>query len=106
MVLGEHEPGEAVDELQRAEEAFMVGILSLMPTAFGIGFDDILPALPLPFDVETALVSRQGALGELLTLVEALETQPLDTQRLPRGLDRATMTRLLLDAMTWANRIE
>ena len=76
----------------------MVGILSLMPTAFGVGFDDILPALPLPFEVESALVSRHGTLGELLRLVEALETQPLDSQPLPRGLDQVTMARLLVDA--------
>jgi EAL and modified HD-GYP domain-containing signal transduction protein len=93
------------DDAQRAEQAFMVGILSLMPTAFGVALDDILPALPLPFEVERALVSQQGVLGELLVNVEGLESDPPEARRLPRGLDAATVTRLLVDAMTWANRI-
>ena len=93
------------DDAQRAEQAFMVGILSLMPTAFGVALDDILPALPLPFEVERALVSQQGVLGELLVSVEGLESDPPEARRLPRGLDAVTVTRLLVDAMTWANQI-
>jgi len=88
-----------------AEHAFMVGILSLMPTVFGVAFADILPALPLPAEVERALVARDGSLGALLGHVEALESDRLDASVLPRGLDAATMTRLLVDAMSWANRI-
>jgi c-di-GMP-related signal transduction protein len=91
---------------QRAEHAFMVGILSLMPTAFGVGFADILPALPLPFEIERALVAQEGALGELLAGVESLESDPPDARRLPGHLDGTTVTRLLVDAMSWANRID
>jgi len=89
---------------QRADHAFMVGILSLMPTAFGVGFEDILPALPLPAEVERALVRRQGALGELLAEIEVLETDGIEATRRLRGHEPET-TRLLLDAMAWANRI-
>ena len=91
---------------QRAEQAFMVGILSLMPTAFGVGFADILPALPLPFEIERALVAQEGALGELLAGVESLESDPPDARHLPGDLDSATVNRLLVDAMAWANRID
>jgi EAL and modified HD-GYP domain-containing signal transduction protein len=83
----------------------MVGILSLMPTVFGMDFGDILPSLPLPGAVERALLAREGALGSLLAHVEALESDALDPSMLPRGLDAATMTRLLVDAMSWAHRI-
>ena len=91
---------------QRAEQAFMVGILSLMPTAFGVGFDEILPALPLPFEVEGALTDQEGPLGELLALIERLESAAPDADDLPPGIDPSTMTRLLVDAMAWANRID
>jgi len=90
----------------RAEQAFMVGILSLMPAAFGVGFNDILPALPLPLEIERALVAQEGALGGLLASVESLESNPPEMCVLPRGLDPAMVTRLLVDAMTWANRID
>jgi len=93
------------NDARHAEHAFMVGILSLMPTVFGMAFADILPALPLPDEVERALVAREGRLGALLASVEALESDDLDASALPRGLDADTITRLLVDAMTWASRI-
>jgi c-di-GMP-related signal transduction protein len=68
-------------------------------------FADILPALPLPAEVERALLAREGALGLLLDRVEALESDDLDAAALPRGLDADTMTRLLVDAMAWAGQI-
>jgi c-di-GMP-related signal transduction protein len=94
------------DDADRAEQAFMVGILSLMPAVFGVGFDEILPALRLPQEVERALRSRDGPLGELLAEVEALESERPHTRRIPRGVDSDTLSRLLVDAMGWANRID
>jgi c-di-GMP-related signal transduction protein len=76
-----------------------------MPTVFAVSFDEILPALRLPEQVKTALVARHGALGELLGAVEALESEPGDAQRLPRGVSVAAFSQRLFAAMNWANRI-
>lgn len=89
----------------RADLAFMVGILSLMPAVFGVSFEDILPSLPLPDEARWALLAREGALGDLLVRIQALELDPMDDSALPDGLSADTFSRELVDAMSWANRI-
>lgn len=90
---------------ERADLAFMVGILSLMPAVFGVSFEDILPSLPLPEEAHAALLSGGGVLGELLARIQALERDPMDDRALPQGLSADAFSRELVDAMTWANRI-
>jgi EAL and modified HD-GYP domain-containing signal transduction protein len=94
----------APDDGERAELAFMVGILSLMPVVFGVPFTDILPALPLPAEAQDALLRRAGPIGALL---QAIESQESDDHggRLPGGVDDGTYSRHLAEAMAWANRI-
>lgn len=94
------------DAREQADCAFMVGMLSLLPTLLGISFDAILPALRLPDRVKGALLSREGALGDLLSRIEGLETDPGDHRRLPPGIDAQTFSIRLMGAMAWANRIE
>jgi EAL and modified HD-GYP domain-containing signal transduction protein len=90
---------------QRADLAFMVGILSLMPAVFGVSFEDILPSLPLPDEARAALLGREGVLGDLLVRVQALELDPMDESVLPAGLSADAFSRELVGAMSWANRI-
>ena len=90
----------------QADNAFMVGMLSLIPTLLGVPFEAILPALRLPQTVKAALVTRDGALGDLLSRIEALESDPTDRTRLPPGMDADAFSLRLVAAMTWANRIE
>ena len=94
----------APDDGERAELAFMVGILSLMPVVFGVPFTDILPALPLPAEAQDALLRRAGPIGALL---QASESQESDDHggRLPGGGADGTYSRHLAEAMAWANRI-
>jgi c-di-GMP-related signal transduction protein len=88
----------------RAELAFMVGILSLMPVVFGVPFEEILPALPLPAEAEAALLRREGPLGELLHAIEVQETDVAGARR-PGVVDDRTYSAHLAEAMAWANRI-
>ena len=90
---------------ERSESAFMVGILSLMPAVFGMPMADILPTLPVADDVRAALVGRAGPLGDLLAAIEALEVEPMNDARLPRGLTCEVFSQHLIDAMSWASRI-
>jgi hypothetical protein len=71
-----------------------------------VPFEAILPALRLPQTVKAALVTRDGALGDLLSRIEALESDPTDRTRLPPGMDADAFSLRLVAAMTWANRIE
>ena len=90
-------PGSA----ERAEQAFLIGMLSLTPSLLGVPLEEILAGLPLDPDVVRALSGSEGPLGTLLATVmaaEASERAPADM-----GLDARAWSAMLLDAMGWAN---
>jgi EAL and modified HD-GYP domain-containing signal transduction protein len=91
------------------DQAFMAGILSLMPAILGAKSGEILAQLPLAAPVLEALGERQGVLGDLLTLVEALEEETPDKAaavlgRLS-GIDTARVNACLARALNWANNL-
>lgn len=91
------------------DQAFMVGILSLMPALLGGGVREILAQLPLAKPVHEALGERRGTLGDLLSLVESLEADDRDKAsavllRLP-DIDAAYANTCLTRALTWANSL-
>lgn len=55
------------------DQAFMVGILSILKDFYDIPMNDILSGLNLSEDLQIALVEKSGSLGELLCLTELLE---------------------------------
>lgn len=88
-----------------AEEAFLVGVMSLMPAALGQPIEDILAQIPVAEPVHRALAAREGELGLLLALVEALDDG--DAARcdallaeLP-PLARGTVTASLCAVLVW-----
>ncbi|HPX61899.1 MAG TPA: EAL domain-containing protein [Deltaproteobacteria bacterium] len=56
-----------------AEAAFMTGILSQLDVLFEISMSEIISSLNLSEDVSSALLEREGRLGQLLALVERVE---------------------------------
>ncbi|GHU27763.1 cyclic diguanylate phosphodiesterase [Betaproteobacteria bacterium] len=91
------------------DQAFMVGILSLMPMMLGAEAGEILSQLPLATPVHNALNGRTGVLGDLITLVETLEEEASDKaatvlQRLP-DIDAASANSCLTKALSWANNL-
>jgi c-di-GMP-related signal transduction protein len=60
------------------DEAFMVGILSLLDTLYDVAMDDLVRSLHLSENVATALLRREGPFGELLRLVEQMERLEID----------------------------
>lgn len=55
------------------EQAFMVGMFSLLGVLFGMPLPEVLAPLTVSDAVAQALLERQGELGALLVLVEAAE---------------------------------
>ncbi|MGD0844452.1 MAG: EAL domain-containing protein [Geobacteraceae bacterium] len=55
------------------DQAFMVGILSLLETIYDIPTEEIVAVLNLSVEVKDALVSRAGTLGRLLAFAESME---------------------------------
>ena len=92
-----------------ADQAFMVGIMSLMPTLLGIQMDEILDQLPVAPRVKQALSEHSGQHGQLLLLVAATEQTDqtvLDKarQRLP-GISADFLSTCLALSLSWANNL-
>ncbi|MBI3903252.1 MAG: EAL domain-containing protein [Nitrosomonadales bacterium] len=59
------------------EEAFMVGILSLLGALFNMPLDELISTLGVDENVESALLCGEGELGKLLRLAELFERDNL-----------------------------
>jgi c-di-GMP-related signal transduction protein len=92
------------------ERAFLTGTLSLVNALLPARLTEILSTLPVADDVRSALLARQGEIGALLAIVEALEIAELPAieQALSRvpTLDHRGVINLQVEAMRWANLIE
>lgn len=87
-----------------SEGAFMVGTLSLLGESFGLSVDEMISGLNLSDEIQSALVSRSGDLGELLTLAEMIERLELDqaAERLVHaGIALADVLRCQKKAYSW-----
>ncbi len=60
------------------DEAFMVGILSLLDKIYEVTMEDLVRSLSLSKNVAAALLQREGPFGELLRLVEQMERLEID----------------------------
>lgn len=61
------------------DQAFMVGMLSLVDAVVGMEMADILAQLGLADDVNDAVLKREGYLGQLLSLIEEVECDNVET---------------------------
>jgi c-di-GMP-related signal transduction protein len=108
-LLVEGMPAANGKDREYVDQAFMVGILSLMPTMLGAVMAEILAQLPVATRVQDALSERSGTLGELLSLIEALEGD--DRARLDQalrhlpGISARLANSCLTQALAWANQL-
>ena len=92
-----------------ADQAFMAGIMSLMPALVGLPINEIVAPLGLSGDVRDALCEGKGVLGDMLHLAESSENGEIDvlTSNLDKlsGLTAKQLNRAQTDALQWANNI-
>lgn len=105
LLAGRLQPGKR--ELE--DQAFMVGIMSLMPTLMAVPMAEILGSISVATEVRAALETGGGLLGEMFKLTEALENGNGEVchaqlERLP-GLNAGDVNAALTQALTWANNI-
>ncbi|KIF83637.1 EAL and HDOD domain-containing protein [Noviherbaspirillum autotrophicum] len=91
------------------DTAFMVGIMSLMDTVFGMPMQEILQHIPVVDEVRDALLSRQGYFGMLLTLAEHTERIDRDCQQLQQQMAGLRLSHndlylLQLAAFEWSDQ--
>lgn len=85
------------------ERAFMAGIFSLLDSLLGMPMSEIVKVIPLPDDVQAALLGRDGALSELLTWVDGLQTgDPGIAPPAFVALDALKLAECQLSALRWA----
>jgi EAL and modified HD-GYP domain-containing signal transduction protein len=89
------------------DQAFMTGMVSLLDTLFDTPMEELLAQVNLGEEIRAALLSREGRLGRMLKLVEALERKDRGdaTQLLDAGVavPLAELPELQIAAMKWAN---
>lgn len=99
---------EALCKLQRhpdalREQAFMVGIFSLLDALLGLPMDEVIGALRLPDAVRRALLGQGGELGAWLDLVSA--AAPGRAQLAAAGIDARMWWESQLHAYHWAIQV-
>jgi EAL and modified HD-GYP domain-containing signal transduction protein len=91
-----------------ADEAFVVGIFSMLDTMLGMPMESALKLLSVPDAVSTALLQHEGFLGDLLTLVEACESSDDAAFNHAAGtlhLSSPQINGAHLQALAWADHV-
>lgn len=89
---------------EQSEEAFMIGILSLLDVLFETPISVIIDSLNLTDEVSNALLYHEGMLGRLLYLAKRLEVTDFDAVTLLLDECDISLDQLLsaqLDAFNW-----
>lgn len=97
-------PGQAALK----DQAFMVGLLSLVDALLGVPLDQVLARLRLDDEIESALLRREGLLGQLLSLVEALDAEDFagaDAVAAQLQLDAPFMRQGMVESLGWSNAL-
>jgi len=68
----------APQQREQADQAFMVGVLSLLDALFGAPLPELLAELNLADPVRVALLTHQGTLGRLLNIILRAEQNQFD----------------------------
>ena len=92
-----------------ADQAFMIGMLSLLEALLNEPLREILERMSLQEDVVAALLLHRGSMGELLTLCEKIEIGDIDAIHgilcsRPR-LTVDILNKAQLEALSWTNNI-
>jgi len=93
---------------KNTDEAFMVGLLSLMDSLYGMPIEEVLASMKLDEVINSAILNGTGQLGKLLNIVQNLENENfMEVDRLAQevGLSPALVNEAQLSAIQWAAEI-
>ena len=95
-----------------ADQAFITGIMSMMPAALGLPMKEIFEQIALEPEVMLALSSHAGTLGKILMLLECFDADDIEgcdrvLDQFPEsGLDRGKLNICLAESLRWVNGSE
>lgn len=93
---------------EQAEQAFVVGIFSLLDVMLSIPMAEALRLINVPEEVSLALLQQQGVFGELLCLAQACEDSHeanFDHFASRLALNNQQINMAHLQALSWADQI-
>lgn len=100
---------ENPSDRESQEQAFMVGILSLLDVLLGVDMSHILEELSVTDEVKSALLSGGGPAGRLLALVKSKEdNDQASVERIMsqlKGVSLGALTAAEVAAVAWADDI-
>jgi len=99
--------GPHVGLRQKAEDLFLLGLLSLIDAFLDRPLAEILKEIPIDDEIKTALLGADSSLGNLYRFVLAYEKgewENLAKHRLPLALDEVLLPRLYLAAVEWGHK--
>jgi EAL and modified HD-GYP domain-containing signal transduction protein len=105
MLVARLRPGDAA----LAGQAFITGLMSMMPAALGLPMDEIFELIALERKIVAALRSREGLLGEMLSLIECYDGEDAEgcdrilTGLPDAGFDRKLLNTCLIESLRWIN---
>lgn len=94
--------------LELQEQAFMVGVFSLLDILMDDPLENILKTLLLADNIEAALLRHEGNLGEILSLVEQAENFDFDETVLSLGklnVSPELFSQAQATALSWTHRL-
>ena len=92
-----------------ADQAFITGIMSMMPAALGLPMSEIFEQIALETEVMNALATHDGALGKTLELLECFDAEDsagcdaLIAKHPALNLNRARLNSCLTESLRWVN---
>ena len=92
-----------------ADQAFITGLMSMMPAALGLPMPEIIAQIDLEPEIVHALEEHSGPLGDMLALLEAFDAEDANgcaarLAALPDpGLSAGMLNVCLAEALRWVN---
>lgn len=93
-----------------AEQAFLVGMMSLLPAALGMRIEAILEQIDIAAPLREALLAHDGALGQLLVLTECFDNEDVAgteaaLEKIGPALSLELMNRCLANSIAWVQAL-
>ena len=94
---------------QLADQAFITGIMSMLPLALGMPMEEIFAQITLDAAIMQALKTGEGILGKVLALIVCFDEEDsagcnaLLGEEILAGINHAALNSSLADALRWIN---
>lgn len=96
------------EDKHHQEQAFMVGMFSLLGVLFGMPLEEVLKPLTISESVQQALLSHEGEMGQLLCVVESAEREDYEALAgclAALQIEAAAFNRIAVDATVWMQSV-